>query len=640
MTFKNIRPFIALLCLMLLANTAVAQQDDQNDAVALRLYYSDLYLALSSYEIDDVPFRQKQVEVQKNDSLLTLAKRNRLATLDPYHLAAALYDANSSMFSGIDSAKFSVGALIKMPSVGDIFFAESRYEKLKVIDGNLDFANEQNQMRSGLRQPFTESQSLIGPFAVEADLLLAEVTIAPGLASVPVAIVKTQDETKIATVLDETSPTQKLALSAETVVMTPPDTPQINTSNDAESAVKLDSEQRKTSGDIDPPTNTGVVSLSGVLSDPLSSVVEWKFDADASLGAVLNELAEYVGYELTTTDDMVLESYTRQLPSLQRSISGITAEEGFLMLAGRGLETEFDHLTRSIKHTPMKESAPVQVSDSQKSAPVQISDSKESAPAQMTDSKESVTVKMSDGKESVPAQMLESEDFAALVEEFVQVSGVASMLRQFPDDVLSAAERHASRCDSSTDAQPLDVDRLHQLVVSGLQKKVPAPVVRNLVDWYQSPTGRKVLELENQLIDDDGFEQFSTDVGRAGRIIKIYNNTVTGRGIATIAVELDYAGWTLSGCKRKAENEEDAGKISEETNHGEGIKKKLTKLESVLRADMLDSLAYQFSSLSESELTEYANAIARHADLFTELQQSIAEAIELVTEVSRLSSSD
>lgn len=572
---------------MLLANFAIAQSDDQHDSVVLRGYYSDLYLAFSNYEIDDVPFQQKRVKVRRNDSLLTLAKRNNITKLDSFHLAAALYEANAQMFGSGDPAQFSVGATIKMPSVGDIFYAQKRYENLKVVGENLDFTNKENQMRNGLREPFSKSHSILGPLA--ADELPRNQVVAlamqpntsqeRGMAGGELAAKLDSNQNKNARVSDVNIATDAAVDGSE---------PAIGAS-------------RGSTGELDgnyylgPPRNSSA-SSSNISSDPLSSIVEWKFDSSASLGTALNKLAEYVGYELTTTDDTVLDTYTRQLPALQRSIKGITAENGFSMLAGRGLETVFDHVARSVKHTARSK----------------------------TPSKQKVDI-----VEGSPTH-----------EELVQASGISSMLAQLPADILSAAGRHASRCDSSVSTQQLDAAHLYKVVISRLQQKTPEPVARNLVDWYKSPTGREVLKLEKQQIDDAVFQQFSIDVGRSDRIKQIYNNTVTGRGIASIAIELDYAGWLLSGCRQKAESSGDVRKMNQEMVHGQGIKKKVAKLESILREEMLHSLAYQFSSLSEGELTEYAEVITEHAGVYSELEQSIVDAIELETKVNTVSALD
>jgi hypothetical protein len=64
---------------------------------------------------------------------------------------------------------------------------------------------------------------------------------------------------------------------------------------------------------------------------------------------------------------------------------------------------------------------------------------------------------------------------------------------------------------------------------------------------------------------------------------------------------------------------------------GQEIKKKSGKLESLLQEDMLRTLAYQLSSLSEPELKEYAEITEEYAGVYAELQQSIIDAIQSET---------
>jgi len=154
----------------------------------------------------------------------------------------------------------------------------------------------------------------------------------------------------------------------------------------------------------------------------------------------------------------------------------------------------------------------------------------------------------------------------------------------------------------------------------------------NLVEWYKSPTGLKVLELERGDIDDNKLQKFTANASRAARIQQIYNDTVTGKGIASIAVELDYAGWVLSGCTQKAEQSGDAKTASDELIYGQRIKNKFIKLESILRDDMLRSMDFLFSPMTDTELTEYADITRRHAGLHADLQQSLVDAIEMETQ--------
>jgi hypothetical protein len=173
--------------------------------------------------------------------------------------------------------------------------------------------------------------------------------------------------------------------------------------------------------------------------------------------------------------------------------------------------------------------------------------------------------------------------------------------------------------------------RLYDAIAARLGRHTPEPVVRGLADWYESPVGRKVLSLAQLDIDEAKLQRFEVAKKRKALIRRIYDNTVTGQGIAGIAIELEYAGWELSGCRQSAELSGDVKAMNEEMVLGQEIKKKSGKLESLLQEDMLRTLAYQLSSLSEPELKEYAEITEEYAGVYAELQQSIIDAIQSET---------
>ena len=333
--------------------------------------------------------------------------------------------------------------------------------------------------------------------------------------------------------------------------------------------------------------STGVVAV-----DPLSHSVEWRFDSEASVGTVLDQLASYVGYELVSADASVLNTYAKPLPVIQRQVSGVSAEEGFAILAGRGLETVFDHVARSVKHIPRQSENVRKIA--------RISRDQDQKPS-------------------------------ATHDKIIQVSGIGAMLDQFPADMLDAADRHAARCNSTEHNQMPESARLYEAIAVRLGRQTPEPVVRGLADWYESPVGRKVLSLAQLEIDEAKLQRFEVAKKRKPLIRSIYENTVTGQGIAGIAIELEYAGWELSGCQQRAELSGDVKAMNQEMVHGQGIKKKSGKLESLLQEDMLRTLAYQFSSLGEVELKEYAQITEQYAGVYAELQQAIIAAIQSET---------
>lgn len=99
------------------------------------------------------------------------------------------------------------------------------------------------------------------------------------------------------------------------------------------------------------PRNDAEISFN---ADPLKMLVEWDLQENATVGFTVNNLADYIGYELLTTDKTAMEVYGRKLPSVQQKISKVSVGDAFQILSGRGLVTVFDHTYRTIKHMPMK----------------------------------------------------------------------------------------------------------------------------------------------------------------------------------------------------------------------------------------------------------------------------------------------
>lgn len=661
MNFKIFRPLFALFSIVLCTSYAAAQSTEQHGTAALQIYYYDLNQVLSRYDLSDVPFQTTQVKVRRKDSLLSIARRHRFRELDFFHLAAALYETNSQVFSNGNASKLKAGSTINLPTTNELYLAQDRYEKLKIVGDNLDFNNDENRMRQGLRRPFGKSLVMIGPTARDElprnqvvtltsyrpDALSAKENSATDFLSNASATQQKQtageaftDNTTPAPYsswldqMDKTIPlaksppleftaSQKLAtppepvnteahsntqivVTAETTLPTKLIVPQLQIPKDNSVVAKTDLAPAVTVFEpviakdtkippplvddksyLGPPRNSAELSSNGFSSDPLNYTVEWTFDDNASVGTALNQLADYIGYELVSDDDIVLNTYTRPLPMMQRSVSGVSAEDAFTILAGRGLATVFDHVARSVKQVPRK----------------------------ATNSKRKTS----------------TADSSETHERLTQQTGISAMLKKFPTDIMNAANRHAGRCDTTANTRIPDAEQLSKLIVRQFSQKTPEPAARVLVKWYESPTGRKVRKLETGVIDDGELQQFTVKRSRVRLIQQIYNNTVTGKGIASIAVELDYAGWSLSGCKQKAENSGDIAVMHSEMVHGQNIKKKSAKLESILREDMLRPMAYLFSSLSDPELTEYAKITTQHTEIYSALEQAILDAIALET---------
>ncbi|MEM7259765.1 MAG: hypothetical protein AAF404_20515, partial [Pseudomonadota bacterium] len=165
MKFSHIRQLVVVIVFCVTGSLAVAQNQEEQGSYALRIYYSDLYLALSPYDMNDVPFAPRQVKIGRNDTLISIARKNRFSQLDAFHLAAAIFEANPQAFTHHSTSQLKVGATLSMPTVADIFVAQDRYEKLKVVGDELILNTEENQMRNAQRWPFGKSLVMIGPSA-------------------------------------------------------------------------------------------------------------------------------------------------------------------------------------------------------------------------------------------------------------------------------------------------------------------------------------------------------------------------------------------------------------------------------------------------------------------------------------------
>ena len=94
-------------------------------------------------------------------------------------------------------------------------------------------------------------------------------------------------------------------------------------------------------------------SGSGLTANPLEMNVEWEMDDSATVGSALNELAKWIGYELT--DEVGTGVMTRKLPTIQRKVASISVADGFRVVSGQGLMTVFDHMERTVRHVSVQQ---------------------------------------------------------------------------------------------------------------------------------------------------------------------------------------------------------------------------------------------------------------------------------------------
>ena len=87
--------------------------------------------------------------------------------------------------------------------------------------------------------------------------------------------------------------------------------------------------------------------------DIFKQTVSWSFDQGDTLGMAVYQLAEHIGYGVSTKRDVADRVYDRELPAIHLTVSDVSAEEGFKILGGNGLMTVFNHAERSVIHMPV-----------------------------------------------------------------------------------------------------------------------------------------------------------------------------------------------------------------------------------------------------------------------------------------------
>jgi len=99
----------------------------------------------------------------------------------------------------------------------------------------------------------------------------------------------------------------------------------------------------------------GSTRAAALTTDPLQYLVEWDLQVgEVSVGAALQRLANYIGYELVRGNEATQDNYQRILPRVQRSVAEITVGDGFEVLSGPGFVTVFNHSARSVTHLPKR----------------------------------------------------------------------------------------------------------------------------------------------------------------------------------------------------------------------------------------------------------------------------------------------
>lgn len=222
-------------------------------------------------------------------------------------------------------------------------------------------------------------------------------------------------------------------------------------------------------------------------------------------------------------------------------------------------------------------------------------------------------------------------------QRLLEKTNLTGMLEEFPADILVAANRHARRCGSTAAKYAPTAADLTHAVTYRLRQNFTTEDVQKLVDWYVSATGRKVRMLERASIDEKAFAQHKANAQRLAQIRQIYHNTATGKFIANVAVEIEYAGWRLSGCMQSAANSGDLKRLQAETVRAQVIKGEAETLLALFEEDTVRSMEFAMTSLSDAELNQYARTIENHSHVFKQLIDSLLNAIESETRLIKVS---
>lgn len=210
-------------------------------------------------------------------------------------------------------------------------------------------------------------------------------------------------------------------------------------------------------------------------------------------------------------------------------------------------------------------------------------------------------------------------------------TGVLRVLSELPADVLSAANRNASRCGNPKVEAVFSTKDLSRVVVSGLRKNpaVSLDEVRALVDWYTTFTGRKVRKLERRVVDEDALRLHIPDDDRLVEVIQIYRNTNTASFVADVAAEIEYAGWRISNCVQTAASSGDLKNLRRETMRGQLIRGEAKTIRQLFERDILLEMEYVLTGLSDKEHTEYLNITKRYSKLYFAMINSLIDSIKL-----------
>lgn len=230
-----------------------------------------------------------------------------------------------------------------------------------------------------------------------------------------------------------------------------------------------------------------------------------------------------------------------------------------------------------------------------------------------------------------------------LVDTLLQMTGLQQQLPEIRRLFLRAHNRHAQRCGlqpadtANQEALPHKAGRpytpaaLQKRLNSELQLRLQADTVRQMLDWYDSPIGRRVRHSEKKVRSAEAFEQFDGTreaSARSAYIATIEQHTRANRLGTVVGVETEYGGLIFSGCIDFDPQPVNAQSAASRINRSlaKAIRSDQKSYEKIFYADTLTGIAFSLQDLDNTDLRHYADFVKSPA--MSQVFASLVAAVE------------
>lgn len=229
------------------------------------------------------------------------------------------------------------------------------------------------------------------------------------------------------------------------------------------------------------------------------------------------------------------------------------------------------------------------------------------------------------------------------VDTLLQMTGLQQQLPEIRRLFLRAQNRHIQRCglqeadtadqEATQDglSRPYTAAALQLRLNSELQLRLQADVVRQMLDWYDSPIGRRVRHSEKKMRSAEAFEQFDATrqaPARAAHIATIEQHTRANRLGTVVGIETEYGGLIFSGCidfdPQSVQTHSAASRFNRSLANA--IRSDQQSYEKIFHADTLTGIAFSLQDLDDTDLQHYADFVKSPA--MSQVFASLVSAVE------------